>query len=115
MDKKNAILSLVLSFVMIGAFLGQGLYDEVMAQSQLEGFENLEDFETYDGNIVKVVVGLLIGVVIATNLLPTVFNQTYALEQDDLGDLDTNEESLIGTWNIIIIAGIMLAIIGIVM
>lgn len=79
------------------------------------GYDITEQLVTNEASIVSMVVYLLIGIVVATHLLPTIFNNTAVLETDSAGDLDTNEESLIGTWNILIIVGIMLAIIGVAM
>ncbi len=68
-----------------------------------------------ESSIITVMVALVVGVVVATALLPTIFNQTAVLEADTAGDLDTDEEALIGVWNILIIVGVMIAIIGMVL
>lgn len=100
MDKMK-IFSVFLSFAVLLGLTGNVLYESQIdvAQSSLGG----------------AVITLLVGIVVAVNLLPIIFNQTNTLETDAGGYLDTNEESIIGVWNILIIVGVMLAIIGIAM
>ena len=86
---------------MVFAFVGQVVYEDGM------------DERVEEANLAKAIVGLLVGIVVATNLLPTIFNQTTTLEADANDDLDASEEGLIGVWPIIIIVGVMMAIIGI--
>lgn len=103
--KKLKVLSVLCSLVMCLAFASS-----VVVSEQYE-----ERYEHYESNLGKGVITLLVGIVIAVNILPIIFNQTTTLETDTAGDLDTNEESLIGTWNILIIVGVMLGIIAIAM
>lgn len=65
-----------------------------------------------EAGIVGLIVGSLVGVLVASALLPTIANQTAVLETDTAGDLSTGEESLIGTWILLVIVGVMLGIIG---
>jgi len=85
-----------------------------------------EKVEIYNSDIVTLVVGALVGIVVAVALIPTIANQTTTLEDDyqdnatgvstshsgDTGDLDSAEEDLVGLWPLLIIVGVMMAIIG---
>jgi len=75
-------------------------------------FSNDLMVEAEESSIVGMIVGALVGVVVAVALIPTIANQTAALERDTAGDLETAEESLIGLWPLLIIVGVMMAIIG---
>lgn len=55
-------------------------------------------------------IGTLIGVFVASVLLPLIANRTATLESN--ADLDSNEQSLVGTWTLFIVLGVMGAIIG---
>jgi len=60
--------------------------------------------------IAGMIIGALIGVYVASVLLPLIANRTATLEAND--DLDSNEQSLVGTWTLFIVLGVMGAIIG---
>lgn len=68
--------------------------------------------EVAEASIAGMLVGALVGVVVAGALLPIIGNQTTVLETDSAGDFSTSEESLIGLWPTLIIVGVMMAIIG---
>jgi len=119
MDKKHMKI-LALGVVAMVAMIGAGIGDVALTADgeYWEGihFKNLErEHEAYTSGIIGGVVSLVIGVAVAVAMLPNVFNDTAELEADSAGDLDSSEESLIGTWNVVIIAGIMLMIIGMVL
>lgn len=99
-------MSAILTCLMIVGLIG----NVVVGQSQ-----QVEAFEVNESSFIRGIIGLVIGMAVATSLLPNVFNDTATLQADANGDLDPNEEGLIGTWNIVIIAGIILGIIGMVM
>lgn len=63
-----------------------------------------------EGAITGMLIGTLIGVFVASVLLPLIANRTATLESN--GDLDSNEQSLVGTWTLFIVLGVMGAIIG---
>lgn len=98
----KALVSIAISGIMLLAFCGNHVY--------YEGFE--DRYEVHDANIVKLLVGALVGVVVAGALMPIIANQTAVLETDSVGDLSTQEESLIGLWPLLVIVGVMIAIIG---
>ena len=101
--KSMKILSFALSLAMVFGFCANNFYADAW-----------EERGTNNGSVIGLIVSLVVGVTVASALLPTVFNQTADLEEDTAGDLDTDEEALIGVWNILIIVGVMLAIIGVV-
>lgn len=66
--------------------------------------------EKEEGAIAMMLIGALIGVYVASVLLPLIANKTAELE--DNSDLDSGEQDLVGTWVLFIILGVMGAIIG---
>lgn len=103
--KNRKVLSIAFTLAFTFACIGNFVY--------AESFEDRLEYEVYEESLGKIVVSLLLGIVVAVNVLPIIFNQTNTLESN--ADLDTNEQSLVSTWNILIIVGVMMAIIGIVM
>lgn len=97
------ILSVLASICLLGAFLGSNVYADTFE----DRLYNIDE-----SSIAGMLVGALVGVVVAGALLPVIANQTAVLETDSAGDLDTNEETLIGLWPLLIIVGVMMAIIG---
>lgn len=95
--KKAWILSLVVSVAILGLSFVPATAGEVDVEKQSIG---------------GMVVGALVGVVIAVALIPVIANQTADLERDTPEDLDTSEETLVGLWPLLIIVGVMMAIIG---
>lgn len=67
-------------------------------------------FITYEVGIGGAIVGALVTVLLAVNVIPIIANQTNALESN--ADLNTGEQSLVGTWVLFVIIGVMLVIIG---
>lgn len=92
------MLSVALSCLLLTGFLASPVLGQAIDVEQ--------------GNIIKLILGIVIGVTVAGALLPGIFNDTATLETDSAGDLDTSEEGLIGVWNILIIVAVMMAIVG---
>ena len=92
----NKLFTFAVGICVLAAFIGAG---STVAPVEEQG-------------IVGMVVGALVGVLVASALLPTIANQTVTLETDSAGDLSVGEESLIGTWILLVIVGVMLGIIG---
>ena len=116
--KMNKLFALGVAFTIMA--VGCVVADQVIIENDSlvydVHFQNLEEeYETYSSGLITGIIGIVVGVAVATAILPNVFNNTHTLETDSAGDLDTNEESLIGVWNIVIIAGVMLSILAIVM
>lgn len=63
-----------------------------------------------ESSVITMVVGALVAVLIAVNLLPIIANNTAELENNT--DLTENEQSLVGTWDILIIIGVMIGIVA---
>ena len=101
--KVNKTLTVLVAFTVMSCAFGFG---GLMGQISYDGLEVRES------GIVGLIVGSLVGVLVASALLPVIANQTTTLEADAAGDLETSEEGLIGTWNLLIIVGVMLAIIS---
>ena len=76
------------------------------------GIAVTDPIEVCEASIAGMLIGALVGVVVAAALLPIIGNQTTTLETDSAGDFSTSEESLIGLWPTLIIVGVMMAIIG---
>lgn len=98
MNKKVQLLGTVLcTLAVIGCFAVNNAF-----------FEN----QAVEAGIVGLIVSALIGVIIAGALGPTIFEQIHDLENDTGSHLSTGEENLIGTWTLLIIVGVMMAIIS---
>lgn len=94
----NKYISIALSFCVLSCFIGASVMSEPAGVNE--------------SGIIGLIVGSLVGVVVAVALIPTIANQTATLELDTAGDLDTTEETLIGLWPLLIVLGVMLAILG---
>lgn len=105
--RKLLVLGLVVAVAFVGcsvAFVGADYVDFKIAEQ--EHFKNLE---LEHASIATFIVAILVGVVVANALIPTIANQTAQLEAND--DLETAEQDLVGIWDLVIIVGVMLMII----
>jgi len=114
--KKHFATITVISFIM---FIGLNAYAGIITvENYTDGKNAIQVFVrevTKTGNaeeqaIAGMIIGALIGVYVASVLLPLIANRTATLESN--ADLDENEQSLVSTWTLFIVLGVMGAIIG---
>lgn len=79
------------------------------------GFASGIDYEAHEGGIVGGIIGAFVGILVATTIGPIIFNDTAELERDTAGDLDASEETIVGTWTLFVVLGVMMAVIGLFM
>lgn len=112
MDKKMVLFSVIASCIMLGAMTVGQLADK---DTHVFGYNyniNVMETEFEENGIVGLVVGALVGILVATALLPVIADNINTLEEDTNDNFSQDEEDLIGTWNLLIIVGIMIAIVG---
>lgn len=101
-NKLTIFASLIMALAVVSSFSASALfYDDT----------RVDNIIAEEASIGGMVIGLLVGIVIAVNLMPIIANQTASLESN--ADLDSSEQTLVGLWTLLIIVGIMMAIIGV--
>ena len=75
------------------------------------GAVSVQNAGVMESGAAGIVVSALIAVVIAGALLPTIFNQTTTLAENE--EVDDTSEVIIGLWPLLVVIGVALAIIGI--
>lgn len=106
LEKHFVLFALFTLFACIGAVT-------VTADVQLEnGVLTVEyDEGAYDeSSFIGAFVGMIVGGLVAVNVLPIFANQTATLEEND--DLDSNEQGLVGTWTMFVIIAVIGFIVG---
>lgn len=105
--KKVFVVCLALAFVAVGGFTTALAGDAI--DFKIAEHEHFKNLEADHASIATFVVAILVGVVVANALIPTIANQTAQLEANT--DLETEEQDLVGIWDLVIIVGVMLMII----
>lgn len=105
--KKLFVLCLAIAFVAVGGF-GFAVIASPFGYDVTEAI-HYRNLEVQHSSIATFVVAILVGVVVANALIPTIANQTAQLETNT--DLETEEQDLVGIWDLVIIVGVMLMII----
>ena len=111
-EKIKAIFTATMILCVVGVV---GVTADVQIENDLFRTVTIDlnnEVETNEGGVAGSFIGLVISLVLAMKLAPTLFNETTTLETDTAEDLDTSEESLIGLIPLFVIFGLIGIVVG---